>query len=158
MRPSRPFALVLALAGLTACSGEEEPVPQDPTVARADSVAMAEARFDPAVFDTLDWSAQPQTALERGSLVYRISCSKCHGEVGRGDGGFVFQGDTLRPPSFLGADWRFADDPEGLRRYIYSGNVLGMPYWGLVGLQYRDIDAVATYIDQVLRESYPETP
>ncbi len=155
MRASRP--LVVALVWLAACSGEEPEV-RAPTVSRADSVAMAEARFDPTVFDTLDWAAQPQTALERGSLVFRISCAKCHGQVGRGDGGFVHQGDTLRPPSFLTEDWRFADDPEGLRRYIYSGNVLGMPYWGLVGLQYRDIDAVATFIDQVLRESYPDNP
>ncbi len=39
-----------------------------------------------------------------------------------------------------------------LRRYIFSGNVAGMPYWGLVGLKYRDIDAVARYLVGPLRE------
>lgn len=153
----RAFSLLVSLAWLGACAGDEPPPePQGPS--RADSVAIASETFDSAVFDTIAWEGQPQTALERGSLVYRISCSKCHGEVGRGNGNFVFQGDTLKPPTFLAEDWRFADDPIGLREYIFSGNVLGMPYWGLVGLQYRDIDAVAVYINTFLRESYPLTP
>ncbi len=45
----------------------------------------------------------------------------------------------------------------GLRKYIFSGNVAGMPYWGLVGLHYRDIDAVARYITGYLRVQYKPT-
>ena len=44
-----------------------------------------------------------------------------------------------------------AEAPMALRQYIYSGNVAGMPYWGLVGLKYRDIDAVARFISGPLR-------
>ena len=100
--------------------------------------------------------AWDQEAVERGGLVYRISCSKCHGDGGRGNGNFVLQGDTLRPPSFLASDWRFAEDPVGLRQAIYTGNVAGMPYWGLVGLKYRDIDAVSRYVIDFLRVNYGE--
>lgn len=155
----RLIPTILALAWLGACGGEppaqEEVVQQGPT--RADSVAMAMAAFDPAHFDTISWQT-PQEAVERGGLVYRISCSKCHGDGGRGNGNFVMAGDTLRPPSFLTADWRFANDPAGLRQYIFSGNVAGMPYWGLVGLRYRDIDAVALYIVDFLRVNYGDKP
>lgn len=150
----RTFPFIIALAWLGACGGErpaEEPVVQGPT--RADSVQMAAENFDPAGLDTIQWKT-PQEAIERGGLVFRISCAKCHGDGGRGNGNFVFQGDTLRPPSFLASDWRFANDPVGLRETIFTGNVLGMPYWGLVGLKYRDLDAVARYITEFLRPNY----
>lgn len=147
---SRWIPSLATLTVVAACSGERPAaeVPAGPT--REDSVQMAMTAFDPAAFDTISWESD-QAASERGSLVFRISCSKCHGEGGAGDGGFVLQGDTLRPPSFLTPDWRFADDPIGLRRQIFSGNVAGMPYWGLVGLKYRDIDAVARYVTGTLR-------
>lgn len=151
----RMIPVLAAFAWMGACSGEapQAEVPQGPS--REDSVGIAAAAFDSAAFDTIAWENE-QAAIERGGLVYRISCSKCHGDGGRGTGGFVFEGDTLRPPSFLTADWRFADDPIGLRRQIFSGNVAGMPYWGLVGLKYRDIDAVARYITGFLRPNYGE--
>lgn len=144
----------VAFAWLGACAGGE-PSGQEPAQSsgKADSVQLALAAFDSTVFDTISWET-PDAAIERGSLVFRISCSKCHGEAGRGNGNFVLQGDTLRPPSFLAADWRFANDPLGLRRQIFSGNVAGMPYWGLVGLKYKDIDATALYIENFLRPNY----
>ena len=155
MRRLIPTLVVITWLG--ACGGEppaQEEVPQGPT--RADSVGLAIAAFDAAAFDTVSWET-PQEALERGGLVFRISCSKCHGDGGRGNGNFVIQGDTLHPPSFLAADWHLADNPVGLRQAIYSGNVAGMPYWGLVGLKYRDVDAVAQYIVDFLRVNYGET-
>lgn len=149
----RTFPFIVALAWLGACGGEppQETVVQGPT--RADSVEMAAASFDSAAFDTIQW-ATSQEAIERGGLVFRISCSKCHGDGGRGNAHFVFEGDTLQPPSFLAADWRFAEDPMALRERIYKGNILGMPYWGLIGLKYRDLDAVARYITEFLRPNY----
>jgi mono/diheme cytochrome c family protein len=152
----RSIPTIIALAWVGACGGEppaQEALPQGPS--RADSVAIATAAFDPAGLDTISWES-PQAAVERGGLVYRISCAKCHGDGGRGNGNFVLAGDTLRPPSFLAKDWRFAEDPIGLRQYIFSGNEAGMPYWGLVGLKYRDLDAVSLYITDFLRVNYGE--
>ena len=149
----RTSIVLVTLAGLGACGGEAPPPPAEeppPTLTRADSAEMAVARFDSTVFDTLQWQTET-AATERGGLVYRVSCMTCHGEGGRGDRGFIFQGDTLRPPSFTARDWQFANDPGGLRRRIFSGSILGMPYWGLVGMSYKDVDAVASYITQVLR-------
>ena len=152
----RSIPTLMFFAWLAACGGEppvQEVVQEGPS--RADSVQLAAEAFNLAAFDTISWET-PQAAVERGGLVFRISCTKCHGDGGRGNGNFVMGGDTLRPPSFLTADWRYANDPEGLRRAIFTGNVAGMPYWGLVGLKYRDVDAVARYIVDFLRTNYGE--
>lgn len=149
MRRSMTTLTMILSAGILACEPAPTPdTPQGPT--RADSVGMAMQAFDPAVFDTISWDDE-QMRADRGGLVYRISCQKCHGMHGAGDGGFVLAGDTLRPNSFLAEDWGFANEPMALRRYIFSGNVAGMPYWGLVGLKYRDIDAVAHFLEGPLR-------
>ncbi len=145
--------LAAALVLMAACSSEPPPPERTTAEVRADTVALAAQVFSPAVFDTIAWESEA-VAIDRGSVVFTISCSKCHGESGRGNGNFVFRGDTLRPPSFLAEDWRFADDPIGLRQQIFTGNVAGMPYWGLVGLQYRDIDAVSLFISDFLRVNY----
>jgi len=147
------ITLTAALAWLGACGGEAPPPPAEeppPTVTREDSAKMVAAAYDSTVFDTLQWQSE-DAALDRGGLVYRVSCSTCHGEGGRGDRGFVFQGDTLRPPSFVEPSWAYAADLPALRRKIFTGSVVGMPYWGLVGLTYKDVDAVARYITTVLR-------
>ena len=152
----RTIPMLVAFAWLGACGGDapQEEVPaQGPT--RADSVGLAVAAFDATLFDTISWETE-QAAIDRGGLVYRISCSKCHGDAGRGNGNFVLQGDTLRPPSFLATDWRFVDDGPGLRQQIFTGTAAGMPYWGLLGQSNRDIDAVATYITDYLRPTYGE--
>jgi mono/diheme cytochrome c family protein len=144
------IALLLpALAfGFVACGGEGPPEQAGDPI--ADSVQVASEIFDEGEFDSIAWDT-PTAAQERGAVVFRISCAKCHGARGRGDGGFVASGDTLRPPSFRQRDWRYADDAVGLRRRVFTGTEAGMPTWGLYGLKYRDIDAVATYIQKVLR-------
>jgi len=73
------------------------------------------------------------------------------GEEGYGDGEYEVDGHTLRPPSFRAADWRFADDAEALRRYIYAGNAQGMPHWGIRRMAARDIVALDLYIRTELR-------
>lgn len=142
-------ALVALVVG---CGGgsEEGEDPQTRTSAHADSVEMAARSFDPGVFDTLTWDS-PEAAKERGAVVFSFSCQKCHGRRGFGDGRFVLEGDTLKPPSFHQRNWRFAEDPLGLRKMIFTGGEEGMPHWGLHGLKYRDVDAVATFIVDSLR-------
>jgi mono/diheme cytochrome c family protein len=142
MRTRGPLFLAAAL--LTACNAEPPP-PPEALPSADDTVEVALASYDAAAFDTIAW-ATPGEATVRGSVVYSYSCQKCHGSQGYGDGGFVTRGDTLRPPSFHDPDWRFLNDLEGLRRHIFVGTAEGMPHWGLEGLKYRDIDAVARYI------------
>ena len=125
-----------------ACAGGE---PAEDTVASPDSTQLAREAFDPAMFDTITWET-PEKALERGQVVYRFSCLKCHGDRGLGDAGFVRAGDTLRPPSFREPTWAFAGDKAGIREQVFVGTGETMPHWGLVGLGPRDVDAVATYI------------
>jgi len=149
----RTSITLAALALFGACGREAPPPPAQeppPVVTRADSAPLAMAAYDSTVFDTLQWQSE-DAAIQRGGLVYRVSCMTCHGEGGRGDRGFIFEGDTLRPPSFVAADWTYANDLPGLRKRIFTGSVLGMPYWGLVGMTSKDVDAVARYILGVLR-------
>ena len=133
---------------VAACGGGE---PAAEVSAAPDSTQLARDAFDPTMFDTITWETN-EKALERGQVVYRFSCLKCHGERGLGDAGFVRAGDTLRPPSFREPTWAFAGDKEGMREQVFVGTAETMPHWGLVGLGARDVDAVATYILEGLPE------
>lgn len=158
IRPTRStltaLALLAGLLGAAACGGGEEQPEQEPETtlrqARADSVSRAEARYDPAAFDTIGWESWSQRA-ERGRLVYNVSCRKCHGTRGGGDGETAVRFE-LEVPSLLTDDWSYAGDQAAIRRRIFVGHESEMPTWGLYGLAYRDIDAVSLYVDEVLRE------
>jgi mono/diheme cytochrome c family protein len=117
--------------------------------ARADSVAQAAAAFDPAVFDSIAWASDNER-WERGGVVWSFSCQKCHGSDGRGTGEIAVQAN-LAVPDLLASDWSLAGDIPAIRRAIFVGHETAMPSWGLVGLKYKDIDAVAHYIDDLLR-------
>ena len=147
---------LLAMVGMllaTACGpGEEQTAAQDPEalrLARADSVATAEALYDSAVFDTIQWES-PEARLERGALVWRVSCVKCHGMQGQGDGNLATE-HAFQVPDMVVADWSWAGDPAAIRHRVFVGHESEMPAWGLYGLAYRDVDAVANHIDEVLR-------
>jgi mono/diheme cytochrome c family protein len=120
--------------------------------AQADTVEIADEAYDLVRFDTIDWGSE-SFVLERGQLVWQVSCMKCHGDRGAGDAGFVLEGDTLRPPSFLEPGWRYGTNLDSLRRYIFKGNTEGMPHWGLIPMTPYDIGAVAVYIQKGLRGS-----
>lgn len=140
-----PMAAALLIVG---CGGGEPP--ETEVAAGPDSTALAQEAYDPTMFDTVSWESQ-EKAVERGQVVYRFSCLKCHGEAGLGDAEFVRAGDTLRPPSFREPDWAFAGDKEGIREQVFVGTAETMPHWGLVGLTPRDVDAVAIYIMEGFR-------
>lgn len=151
MRSRSP--MILFTVALFACSSgaDEEQLAREAAAeqAAADTMTMAVEAYEAAAFDTISWD-DPAAAVERGATVFRFSCQKCHGPNGEGDGGWVMGGDTIRPPSFHVADWEFAEDRDALREQIYVGTLDGMPHWGLEGLKYRDVDAVAIYIQAEL--------
>lgn len=135
------FAAAVAVVGaLGGCQSQE----QD-TATRTDETAEAALEYDPAAYDTVVW-ASDSAAIARGRDIFKWACAECHGPTGRGDGGRVVDGDTLRPPSFLRENWPYADDPNALHRQVFIGNTLGMPHWGLRQMQPRDIVAVERYI------------
>lgn len=143
------IALVVAAVGIlltSACQKPESEAEAEARMqqARADSLRMAEELYDAAVFDTLTW-ASPEARLERGQVVYRTSCEKCHGPQGGGNGEAALQ-FQIEVPSFQVPDWQYAGDLAGLRHRIFVGYTGEMPNWGLVGLKYRDIDAAAGHI------------
>lgn len=152
MRGEATLALALgaALFG-AACGGGESAADREAATrgAEADSVKMAESLYDPAVFDTIKWESEA-ARLERGQTVWRFSCQKCHGPDGRGGGEFAQQAH-LDVPSFRIPDWAYDDDMPAIRHRIFVGHEGAMPNWGLHGLKYRDIDAAAAYINEVVR-------
>lgn len=148
-----PFAL-LGISLLVACGDGQT---QEQAEARPDSVALALEQFDTSVFDSITWNTDT-ARINRGAVVWTFSCRKCHGEVGHGDAGFVIAGDTLVPPDFAEPGWRLATDRLELMKYIYAGNQEGMPHWGIQGLKPRDIDAVSTYIQELLVPQQPPPP
>lgn len=126
----------------------EEPDPEETMqAARAESLAMAEAKFEPAAFDSISW-ANSEARFERGDTVFSFSCSDCHGSGGRGDGDVALRYE-ITMPDFTKVDWDYAGDIPTLRHRIFVGHESEMPNWGLHGLAYRDIDAVAFYLDEV---------
>jgi mono/diheme cytochrome c family protein len=137
---------VLLLLG---CGGGGDRAPA--ASAGADSVALALAEMTPEMFDTIHW-ASDSAAVARGSVVWIYSCRRCHGDDGYGDGGFVQGGVVVEPPSLRAPDWPHGNDREAIRRLTFTGTEEGMPHWGLVGLRPRDVDAVAIYIQQVIRQ------
>ncbi len=149
----RWIALPLCLAiGMVACEAAEEwPSPEElAAAAQADSLTMAQEAFDSASFDTVTWESR-QARVDRGAVVYRYSCVKCHGGTGEAETAVVFRGDTLNPPSLIQEEWALAEDVEGLRSAIFVGRAEGMPHWGMEGLGAKDIDAVIGYIQLALR-------
>lgn len=146
-----PVVAAMAFFGVVGCQrGESEAEMQARRdSAQADSVQMAEDMYDATVFDTITWES-PQARLERGAVVYRSSCAKCHGPNGGGNGDAAMQ-RQIEVPSFLNPNWQYAGDVEAIRHAIFVGHVGGwMPEWGLVGLKYKDVDAVAGYIAETL--------
>ncbi len=146
--------LILSVASLTllvvaGCAGEETEAERAERVrqARADSVTTAEAQYDASVFDTVTWES-PEARLERGAVVWRASCDKCHGGQGAGNGAAA-QEIQLTVPSFLAEDWRYRGDLDGIRHATFVGHESLMPNWGL-HVKYRDVDAVSGYINEVL--------
>ncbi len=147
-------SVILFSTSITACGGpsaEEQRAAalEARQAARADSVAQAAAAFDPASFDTIQWASDNER-WERGGVVWSFSCQTCHGPDGSGTGETAVSAD-LDMPNLMAADWDKAGDIGAIRRSIYVGHESEMPSWGLVGLKYRDIDAVAHYIDDLLR-------
>jgi mono/diheme cytochrome c family protein len=138
--------IFIGFAGCGGESGAEREAREQ--AAQADSVRMADALYDATVFDTVSWEDM-DARVQRGAIVWRASCEKCHGAEGQGDGEFARQ-LGLEVPSFMSPDWAYAYQVDSLRYRIFVGLEGDMPNWGLHGLGYRNIDAAAGYINALV--------
>lgn len=150
MRRTMSHWTVLLAAGLIVGCGSEpaEDVVPDTREARSDSVAMAEAMYDAAVFDTITWESD-QAVWDRGGVVWMHSCQMCHGTAGAGDGAEAARVD-ITVPDMRVEGWSYAGDLPAIRHKIYVGHETEMPSWGAMGISYRDVDAAARYIDDLI--------
>lgn len=144
MRPAAAPTLMLFAATLAACESHEFEPPS-----RAAQVAEADSMFDPAMFDTIAWNGD-SVRLAAGNDLFAARCRRCHGYLGRG-GPAEVRGEQIDVPSLVEPDWPHAGDLDAIRRRIFVGHPQGMPTWGVAGLSLREIDAVAYYIDALLR-------
>lgn len=147
--------VVVLLVGCGTADEAEELTPEARAeamrVARADSVAQAMDLFDATVFDTLTWE-NDNARWERGGVVWSFTCTRCHGADGAGKGPDAENFD-IAVPDMTTADWQFADDVPGIREKIFVGHESEMPSMGLIGLSYKDVDAAAHYINDLLRST-----
>ncbi len=144
-------ALASASAALPAC---EAPGYEPPEAERR--IELADSLYSPALFDTIQWPSEEQRATA-GNLVYADFCRRCHGPVGEG-GVVEVAGQQIPVPSLVAAEWRLAADTEAVRQRIFTGHVGGMPSWGISRLTPREIDAVAFYVQELLRPEMLEAP
>lgn len=142
-RPALPgFALALT-AAVAACGGHDFEPPD-----RGERVREAMAVYSPAIFDTVTWETEDQRGAQ-GNQVYVEKCRNCHGPLGRGQTDYARE-QALEVPSLVEPGWPLADR-DSLHRVIYVGHEVGMPIYGAGGISPRQIDAVASYILNVLR-------
>ncbi|NLG61896.1 MAG: hypothetical protein GX539_06590 [Candidatus Cloacimonetes bacterium] len=148
---TRIRSAAVAGAGVLACSlamaacekHEFEPPSREAQVAQADSM------YSPVLFDTIAWESD-SLRLAVGNDIFAARCRRCHGYLGEG-GPVEVRGDTVEVPSLVAPDWSYAGNIDAIRRRIFTGHPAGMPIWGIAGLTMREIDAVAWYVDAVLR-------
>ena len=150
----RRLALSFTLLVLACQPAQEE---RDPLheltrhIAGLDTVTLAAELYEPETFDTVSWASEAHL-LARGGQVFEASCSKCHGADGAG-GRVKYEGELIEGPSLRGADWDLAGWETGIRQVVFTGTPDGMPHWGMKGLRYRDVEAVAAYINRELRQA-----
>ena len=135
---------LLAVTSVVACKGHEFEPPD-----RREQIGEAAAAYQLADFDTLTWESDSVRVFE-GNVVFASKCRNCHGSLGQGDTEYARQRE-LEPPSLVEAGWRYANQPDSVRRRIFIGHVDGMPTWGIAGLSIREIDAVTHYVLDELR-------
>jgi mono/diheme cytochrome c family protein len=101
------------------------------------------------MFDSVTWESDADR-VQYGNLVFADHCRRCHGPLGEGDTEYARQNE-LDVPSLIDPAWEMAEDPEAVRRHVFSGHVGGMPTWGVGRLTPREIDAAVHYILAQLR-------
>lgn len=136
------LAAVVALSAQAACGHDFEPPD------RGERVRAAEAEYTPALFDSVTWTSQ-EARVREGNAIYAEDCRRCHGTLGRGATDYAAE-RNLDVPSLVELDWPL-DELAALRRQIYVGHETGMPIFGQGGLSLYQMDAVASYILDVLR-------
>jgi mono/diheme cytochrome c family protein len=126
----------------TACGHEFEPPD------RGERIRQAESTYSPSLFDTVTW-AEGEDRNGLGNEIYAEKCRRCHGPLGRGDTDYARE-QGLAIPSLVEPEWAHMA-MDSLRKTIYVGHEEGMPIYGDGGITPREIDAVASYVLNVLR-------
>lgn len=137
--PALPLFLVLVT---TACGHEFEPPD------RGERIRQAELSYAPSLFDSVTWGADENRDV-LGNEIYAEKCRRCHGPLGRGETDYGRE-RNLTIPSLVEPQWAYAS-MDSLHKTIYVGHEEGMPVFGDGGITPREIDAVASYILNVLR-------
>jgi mono/diheme cytochrome c family protein len=136
--------LSLTLLAIAGCKGHEFHPPD-----RSRQVARADSLYAKLNFDTIQWPSD-SLRIATGNEVYASHCDKCHGPTGQGETEYARE-QELEPPSLVRTEWAYGDDREAVRRRIFVGHPAGMPTWGVANLKPREIDAVTSYLMEVLR-------
>lgn len=136
---------------LAAGCGDHEFEPPD----RDAQVAAAEASYESASFDTVQWP-DSATRLREGNAVFAAHCRKCHGPLGQAGTDYA-AAQGLAVPSLVRADWPYAT-VDDVRRRVHAGHPDGMPTWSVARLTPREIDAVSAYVLEGLRVERGSSP
>ena len=142
--PALTRGLLIGAVALVGCEKHEFHPPD-----REAQVADAAGDFSLETYDSVTWASDSIRGLE-GDVVWSSQCRNCHGPLGRGETAYA-ERQSLRVPSLVEPDWRYAGQRDSVLQRIHAGHAEGMPTWSVAGISPREIDAVAFYILEVLR-------
>jgi len=86
--------------------------------------------------------------VDRGRLVYQVSCARCHGEQGRGDGPSAPELKPL-PRDFQSGLLKFGTSPAAIRKVIVEG-VPGTAMPSGQAISPSDIDALVAFVSKLI--------
>lgn len=106
-------------------NGQTNQLAMDGTIARGFMPHPMDADGKPVVLDNPH--EMTDYAWKRGEMLFKATCSACHGDKGAGDGLVVTQGGFPAPPKFKSRSFKYSKKDQKPAGHVYNVITFG---WG----------------------------